>query len=531
MPIPIILAGLAGLSGLVGAGAHMSAKETNEKAQTIFENAQRIYNNAKQSLEVEQAKTEKALLKLGYSKKDVLDTSIAQFLKAYERIKDVKLSESIGLNEIAKLTIDNQDTMELREMSNIYKSTFASGATGAAAGAVVALAASGSLPIVTGVLSTAGSAFVAGEVGMAAGLAGSALSFGAAMTPLAAIAAPAILFTGISSSIKADENLEKANTMYAEAELAVEKMKNSEILCNAISKKSDMFNNLLGELNTMFSECTALLDGVTTKKQGFFKNKTITEKDLSVEELNLIAVTRALAGAVKTVIDTPILDESGDISSSVTKVYNDTTKLLPAFAEQVKTIEQTQFIGKPITVRSNIQTVATSSGGTKTLRNIFALIVGLIVSLFARGIFIDPIVRVIVFSTVTLTIMDNSTKSPFFSLVKKCSCLALFISFTLLFYKICSSLLLVEHYVLKGIIISIVGFILFTVMLSSTGDALNSLKITLCRVCGCVCFAAIGILIYGFVARFLGLDFAVVKILITLLYCIFAWFSTCCVEN
>lgn len=339
MPLPIILAGLAGFAGLVGAGAHMSAKETNERAQAISKDARRIYNNAKQSLEEAQAKTEKSLLTLGYSKKDVLDTSIAQFLKAYERIKDVKLNESVGLNEAAKFTIDHQGVIELRKMSDIYKSTFANGATGAAAGAVVALAASGYLPIVTGVLSTAGSALMAGEIGIAAGLAGSALSFGAAMTPLAAVAAPAILFTGISSSLKADENLEKAHAMHSEAELAVEKMKTSEKLCNAISKKSDMFDNLLGELNTMFSKCTALTDVITAKKQVFLKNKTITEKDLSAEELNLIAVTRSLAGAVKSVIDTPILNKNGKISSNATKVYNSTMKLLPDFTEQVKAIE------------------------------------------------------------------------------------------------------------------------------------------------------------------------------------------------
>ena len=110
-----------------------------------------------------------------------------------------------------------------------------SSATGAAAGAVVALAASGSLSVVTGGLATAGTALMAGEVSAAAGIAGSALSFGVAMTPLAAIAAPVILFTGISASMKADENLEKANTMYAQAEAASEKMKVSEMLCGAIT--------------------------------------------------------------------------------------------------------------------------------------------------------------------------------------------------------------------------------------------------------------------------------------------------------
>lgn len=108
-------------------------------------------------------------------------------------------------------------------MTDVYSSCFASSATGVAAGAAVALAASGALPIITGELSLAGSALAAGEISAAVGFAGSALSFGAAMTPLAAVAAPVMLFTGISASMKADENLEKANTMYAEAEVAVEK--------------------------------------------------------------------------------------------------------------------------------------------------------------------------------------------------------------------------------------------------------------------------------------------------------------------
>ena len=164
-----------------------------------------------------------------------------QFLVAYDKVKHISMENTVGINEISKFTIDEQGAIQLREMTNIYSASFASGATGVAAGAAVALAASGALPIVTGELALAGSALAAGEIGMAAGFAGSALSFGAAMTPLAAVAAPVILFTGISASIKADENLEKANTMYAEAEAASEKMKVSEMLCGAISERADMF--------------------------------------------------------------------------------------------------------------------------------------------------------------------------------------------------------------------------------------------------------------------------------------------------
>lgn len=332
----------------IGAGGHISAKETNERAQEVAQDAEELYRIAKVSLDSAQNKTEETLLVLGNTKKQVLESSIRQFLQAYDRIKTIQFNESTGLNEISNFSIDPQGAIQLREMSDIYQSSFSSGATGAATGAVIALAASGSLPVVTGTLSVAGSALLVGEVGAAAGLVGSALSFGAAMTPLAAIAAPIVLFTGISSSIKADENLEKAQTMYAEAELASEEMKIAEILCDGISERSLMFNSLLIELNSMFSVCTQLLDNVIRKKTGFLKGKTVEANKLTEEELKLIAVTRALAGAVKAVIDTPMLDEGGKLSEGSQEVYDNTTQKLPKFKEVVSEVESYDFKVKAV---------------------------------------------------------------------------------------------------------------------------------------------------------------------------------------
>ncbi len=331
MPIPFILAGLGVAAGAVGVGGHIDAKKTNEEAQRISIKAQNLYDEAKSSLEKSQDKTENALLNLGYLKKHVLETSIKDFFKVYDRIKNIQLSESKGLNELSDFIISNKETIELRRMSDIYESTFSSGVTGAAAGAVIALAASGSLPVVTGVLSTAGTALAIGEFGMATSLAGSALSFGMAMTPLSAIAAPAILFTGISSSIKADENLEKANTMLSEAQVAVEKMKTSETLCSGITEQARMFGNLLSKLNRMFSKCTILLDNITCEKMRLYEGKRINANDFTQEELNLIAVTRSLAGAVKAVIDISILNEDGSISQKSKDLYDNTQKKLPVF--------------------------------------------------------------------------------------------------------------------------------------------------------------------------------------------------------
>lgn len=349
MPIPFLLAGLGVVAGVIGAGGHLSAKETNEKAQRRSEEAQELYNSAKRDLERAQNRTEKELMNLGYQKKNVLDSSMRQFLRSYNKIKDINITFSAGLNELSNFTIDHQDALQLQEMTNIYSSSIKSGATGAAAGAVIALAASGSLPIVTGTLACAGSALLAGEVTAAAGIAGSALSFGAAMTPLAAVAAPVVLFTGISASMKADENLEKANVMYAEAEEAFEKMKVSKTLCNAISDKSEMFSDLLDELNEMFADCAEILEGVIRNREGRFFKKKLKSADFTENEINLIAVTRALAGAVKSVIDTPMLNDFGEISYEAEEVYNNTCKSLPCFSDNVAEVKSVDYSIKPIT--------------------------------------------------------------------------------------------------------------------------------------------------------------------------------------
>jgi hypothetical protein len=343
MPIPFLLAGLGVAAGVLGAGGHLSAKETNEKAQRISREAQEMYDEEKQRLASAQNYTEKALLALGYEKKKTLDSSMKQFLNSYDKIKHINVKDSIGLDELEKFSIDQQGAISMQKMTDIYANCMKSGATGAAAGAVVALAASGSLSVVTGGLATAGSALLAGEISAAAGIAGSALSFGAAMTPLAAVAAPVVLFTGISASIKADENLEKANTMYAQAEAACEQMKISEVLCEGITERSNMFKEVLCELDKMFSECTSLLNQVVRKKEGRFFKKKLTSADFSENDLKLIAVSRSLAGAIKAIIDTPILNNEGALSESSLDKYNETERLLPDFSEAVEDVKRLDY--------------------------------------------------------------------------------------------------------------------------------------------------------------------------------------------
>lgn len=337
MPIPFLLAGLAVGAGALGVTGHSMAKETNAEARSVARKAEELYNSQKELLEFLQKDVEEELTSLGMQKRCVMETSVKRFLDAYDKIKNIELRESTGLDEISNFALDQQEVLQLREISGVYQSAFAGGAAGAAAGTAIALAVSGSLPIVSGTLSLAGTALALGEVGLAGGLAGSALLSGISMTPLAAIAGPAIFVSGISASMKADENLEKAETMRAEAEAAVEKMKASETILKGIEERAEMFDDLLTELNDMFSPCTYLLEE-TVKNITAREKQKVDIKGLTKRELDLIAVTRSLAGAVKAVIDVPILNKDGNLSKDSEQKYNSIKASLPAFHKSVENI-------------------------------------------------------------------------------------------------------------------------------------------------------------------------------------------------
>ena len=461
MPLPFILgAAGAAIAGAVGIGGHLSAKETNEKAQKRSNEAQRIYNEEKSVLEKAQNVTKESLLKLGYDKKQALEVDLKNFFDAYDKIKHIAVNYTEGMNELSSFKLDEQDEIEIRKLTDIYSSSIKSGATGAAAGAVIALAASGTLPIVTGA---------------AAGIAGSALSFGAAMTPLAAIAAPVVLFTGISASIKADENLEKADTMYAEAEAAVEKMKVSEVLCDAISTKSDMYDELLNNLLKMFSPCVALLVALVKKKEGRFFKKRLTKEDFTEQELQLIGVTRSLTGTIKAVIDMPLLNDDGSFVEKSEKIYENSVSELPDFKCKTDMVMSYDYGVKPVSLSAGRLAygsgkVASGAAIVGNTKGILSIIAGLVAALLLSGklaavvtnspgkfLFLKAYTanKIALFMLIVFTIIMLSGQIKD-KLISKICIYGTGISMLILYVQFCRSFQKMEHYIIFSIICVIV---------------------------------------------------------------------------
>lgn len=304
MALPLLI-GLG--AAVLGAAGHSVAKETNEKAQRIANDAQEIYDRAKSSLESAQRRTETSLNEFATTKKNVLQGSMTRFMKSFDRVKHIQLGDTPGLEELEKFSIKPADIVAIQHMADI-QDNFGSGVAGVAAG--------------LGLASVGGLA--------ATSLAG-----------LSAIAGPVMLFTAFSANTKADENLEKAQKMYAQAEAAVSKMKTSETLCLAIKKRSEMFDSLLADCNEYFAMATAKLENVISKRAGFFGSMSsapIPAEKFTKEDRDVMAVAFSLAGTVKAVIDTPILTKRGNLDESSQAKYNDFQRALTASKPKVEAI-------------------------------------------------------------------------------------------------------------------------------------------------------------------------------------------------
>lgn len=328
MPIPILFIAAGVGTGLFGVGKGIkagvdqnNANITNNAAEYIIETSTNKINDARKNCG-------KSLDALGEKKIDILDVSIKNFITEFEKLNHVELTESTGLNELQKLVVDKKSFSDLKELQGMASSMVGGIATGAMAGALTAFGAYGA----AGALATASTgtaiASLSGAAATNATLAffggGSLAAGGLGMAGGTAVlgglvAGPALAVLGVVLGAKASKNLDHANANYAKAEEFREEMNAATDLCRGIRKRSDMFHRFLIQLQTAFDPMVYEMSQIIATKGNDFR--TFTE-----EERNCVASSMAIAGAIKAVLDTPILDNDGNLTKESADIISATQK-------------------------------------------------------------------------------------------------------------------------------------------------------------------------------------------------------------
>ena len=316
MPIPFVFIIPAAVAALTGVGTAIKASsdlkdanETNSRAQDITERAIEMANLSREA-------TNKALTEFGMQKAVMLDNSMKSFISAFEKLHNIELINTTGMDELQKFKIDQQSIPELKDQSSLAADLLGGAVGGATLGAVTAFGAytgaailgvaSTGTPIaaLSGIAASNATLAFLGGGSLAAG--GLGIAGGAAVLG-GLVAAPAVAVFGIVMAARASANRDKAYSNLAKAREYTEEIKKICTLCNGIRMRTTLFHRLLLKLNVIFEPLVIKLEKLITEHGTDYSCYTPQQKAT-------VAAGLAIATAIKALLDTPILTKDGKLT-------------------------------------------------------------------------------------------------------------------------------------------------------------------------------------------------------------------------
>ena len=269
--IPVIGALITATTAGLGIKKGIEAKQDMDLAKSINLEAQDIAQKAENSIENSKKKATEAIENLGKEKIAVLSGSINDFVLLFEKIQNIDLRETKGIDELKNFNPNSPEFLQLKKISMEASEIAVNGIGALGSGALLAF---GTYNVVMGgmggllVTATTGAQIgaltgIAAQNATLAWLGGGALSAGGlGMTGGMAVlgglvAGPALAVGGSLLAKQADKaywdarsNREKANTF-------AEQAKNICSTLNVIEKRAKQLQDLLKKLDKPLVEYVA----------------------------------------------------------------------------------------------------------------------------------------------------------------------------------------------------------------------------------------------------------------------------------
>lgn len=330
MPLPLLFIGIAAATGLAGAGKTVKAVVDNTNANKINTAANEGVDNARTRLELQRAEVAQSLEKLGEEKLQILAGTVTSFVSAFEKIKNIDFTSSVGLEELEKLHIDQKDFEELKELGNFAIQVAGGVTAGAAGGALTAIGAYGAAQTFaaastgTAIASLSGAAATNATLAFFGGgsLAAGGLGMAGGMMVLGGlVAGPALLVMGLITGAKSQEKLDQALINKAQAEEIMEALNTASDQCSAIRRRAYLFYSLLANLDTYLLPLVWQMEDIIAKEGTDYRT-------YSPESKKVIMAAASNAGSVKAVLDVPILTDEGALTEKSGEIVEKIGKLL-----------------------------------------------------------------------------------------------------------------------------------------------------------------------------------------------------------
>lgn len=312
MAIPLIIGGALGAAGLYKAG---KAIYDNSKADDVNSSAEEIVNEAEKNLDLARKSCEDSLQNLGQMKVETITTQIQRFVTEFEKIQNIEFDISSSTDGLLP---QETATLMLEELSK-HVSFITTSGLGIGGGAIGgALTAYGAYSGVMA-LGTAGTGAAISSLSGAAAtnatlawLGGGTLASGGGGVVMGAlalkslVAGPAVLIAGWYMGSKAKTNFNNAHSNKAEAKKFAEDMSTAIALTNGIESTAKLASDILSTLRAKSRRSLIQLAKVVKEEGTDYSLYTDSAKEIVFKNFKLTQL-------IKVIIETPILDQKGDI--------------------------------------------------------------------------------------------------------------------------------------------------------------------------------------------------------------------------
>lgn len=318
MPLPLLIPIGVGLSGLIGGALGIKAAIDNKNAKEIVSDANSLIHAKNKTLDTTREATNACLEHYGRKKLDVLTRDFLTFVTLFEQIKRVEIKEG---PELHNLQVGNFTQVHLAEMKNDCElaATASLGlASGSVGGALAGFGAySGTMMLASAGTGTAISTLsgAAATKATLAWLGGGTLASGGlgvaggTLVLGTMVAGPALLIFGSVMGFKASEKLDEARS-------DMEKARTYAMEVDGICQKLTMIAEVTNQAETLLSQLRGRFRRANEALRQTIQNQGTDYQLYPEKDRNNVLIAVKFAQLLKTVVDTPILNEDGGLCES-----------------------------------------------------------------------------------------------------------------------------------------------------------------------------------------------------------------------
>lgn len=325
MAVPIILGAIAAGSALYGIYKGTSGAIDHSNATDINKDAASIVDAARKRVDTQRQATNDVLVDYGARKLRAFNVVIDDFIQTFGRLKHVELSRSIELDKLNLGDFSTQTLGGLRQDYQALKDAGLGVGAGLSSGAALAFGAyNGTMMLATASTGAAISSLsgVAATNATLAWLGGGSLAAGGGGMALGTavlggiVAGPALAIFGHIMGNKGEEALNNARSNSEQAQSIATEANKAVTQLDAIGKVTSLANSTFSAVTACLRRSVRDLEQVIANEGEDFGSFSSTSRDT-------VFRTVKFAQLIKAMIDTPILDEAGQLVLSTQKRVED----------------------------------------------------------------------------------------------------------------------------------------------------------------------------------------------------------------